>query len=101
MTDISNLRVVNLDEYNPENEATLVDLAKVHGVSVMTAKKRLTNVVPTAKLTTGKAGRPPVLFNRSDADRALRTVASQKQARAESDAVMAAVAEASATAIAE
>jgi len=96
MSNVSDLPSVPEAEYNASEAATLTDLAEAFGVTRLTANKRLTNagVEPVAKLSTGKAGRPPALFPRAAANEALAVQRSQAQARAESDAVAQAAADA-------
>lgn len=95
MSNVSDLASVSLEDYNPSEAATLKDLAEAAGVTRLTANKRLdaAGVQPVAKLSTGKAGRPPVLFPRAAADEALAA----RPARSDTDAV----AEAAAAALAE
>lgn len=91
MTDVklADLPTVSMDDYDPSDAVTLVDLAEAHGVNRMTANKRLAqaSVLPVAKLQTGKAGRPPALFPRSAADEAVTSTAGDVVAQAAADAL--------------
>lgn len=73
MSNVSELPSVTEEQYNASEVITLTELAAVHDVNRITAKKRLEDggVEPVAKLTRNRAGRPPVLFARADADRAM------------------------------
>lgn len=94
--DTSTLRSVPVTEYNPVKEITLKDLAEAHRMSRLSVKKCLSSggVTPVAKLSTNKVGRPPILFARDEADTAITTARTQKQARSDVDAVVNAAAEA-------
>lgn len=73
MSNEAELTSVSEEQYNPSEAITIVDLAEAHGVTRLTAKKRLdaAELQPVAKLSRGRAGRPPVLFARAAADAAM------------------------------
>jgi|GEM_PF-3953053 len=96
MTNTTDLPVVQQAEYDASTAVTLEDLASAFSLSRITTDKRLkaASVVPVAKLSTGKAGRPPSLFPRNAANEALAVSRTQAQSRTESDAVAQAAADA-------
>lgn len=73
MTNVNELLTVSKEEYDPNKQVTLTDLAEAFGVTRITANKRLVKagVGAVAKLDSGTAGRPPVLFPREAANAAL------------------------------
>jgi len=99
MSSVNELPTVLAEEYNPSEAVTLADLASAFKVTTLTANKRLVvaGVGPVAKLQTGRAGRPPVLFPRDTADVALTKRRTAGGTRSENDAV----AQAAAIALAE
>ena len=73
MSNESELPSITEEEYNATEVITITDLAAVFEVTRITAKSRLEKgeVEPVARLTRQGPGRPPKLFQRAAADRAM------------------------------